>query len=90
MRNHQSRLTDFQVIVEQNVQVNRAWPVGEACCPVATKLLLDGQQLGKPAQILAAIVVFAILGKTTDWLIEIGFAPLLRWQDAFGKQDGTN
>jgi sulfonate transport system permease protein len=53
-------------------------------------LLLDGQQLGKPAQILAAIVIFAILGKTTDWLIEIGFAPLLRWQDAFGKQDGTN
>jgi sulfonate transport system permease protein len=53
-------------------------------------LLLDGQQLGKPAQILAAIVIFAILGKATDWLIEIGFAPLLRWQDAFGKQDGTN
>jgi sulfonate transport system permease protein len=53
-------------------------------------LLLDGQQLGKPAQILAAIVIFAILGKTTDWLIEIGFAPLLRWQDAFGKQGGAN
>ena len=32
-------------------------------------LLLDGQQLGKPAQILAAIVIFAILGKATDWLI---------------------
>jgi sulfonate transport system permease protein len=46
-------------------------------------LLIDGQQLGKPAQILAAIVIFAILGKTTDWLIEIGSAPLLRWQDAF-------
>jgi sulfonate transport system permease protein len=51
-------------------------------------LLIDGQQLGKPAQILAAIVIFAILGKTTDWLIEIGFAPLLRWQDAFGRQSG--
>ena len=49
-------------------------------------LLIDGQQLGKPAQILAAIVIFAVLGKTTDWLIEIGFAPLLRWQDAFGRQ----
>jgi sulfonate transport system permease protein len=46
-------------------------------------LLLDGQQLGKPAQILAAIVIFAILGKITDWLIEIASAPLLRWQDAF-------
>jgi sulfonate transport system permease protein len=52
-------------------------------------LLIDGQQLGKPAQILAAIVIFAILGKTTDWLIEIGFAPLLRWQDAFGRQGGA-
>jgi sulfonate transport system permease protein len=51
-------------------------------------LLLDGQQLGKPAQILAAIVVFAILGKTTDWLIEIGAAPLLRWQDAFSSKNG--
>jgi sulfonate transport system permease protein len=52
-------------------------------------LLIDGQQLGKPAQIMAAIVIFAILGKTTDWLIEIGFAPLLRWQDAFGRQGGA-
>ena len=52
-------------------------------------LLLDGQQLGKPAQILAAIVIFAILGKTTDWLIELGAAPLLRWQDAFGRQGGA-
>src|SRR6195256_2020160 len=50
-------------------------------------LLIDGQQLGKPAQILAAIVIFAILGKTTDWLIEIGTAPLLRWQDGFGRQN---
>jgi sulfonate transport system permease protein len=48
-------------------------------------LLLDGQQLGKPAQILAAIVIFAILGKLTDWLIEVGAAPFLRWQDAFGR-----
>jgi sulfonate transport system permease protein len=46
-------------------------------------LLIDGQQLGKPAQILAAITIFAILGKTTDWLIELASAPLLRWQDAF-------
>ena len=51
-------------------------------------LLLDGQQLGKPAQILAAIVIFAILGKTTDWLIEVATTPLLRWQDAFGRRSG--
>ncbi|MDE2377517.1 ABC transporter permease [Bradyrhizobium sp.] len=52
-------------------------------------LLIDGQQLGKPAQIVAAIVIFAILGKTTDWLIEIATAPLLRWQDAFGHERGA-
>ncbi|WP_441240646.1 ABC transporter permease [Tardiphaga sp. 768_D3_N2_1] len=46
-------------------------------------LLIDGQQLGKPAQILAAITIFALLGKTTDWLIELVTTPLLRWQDAF-------
>jgi sulfonate transport system permease protein len=53
-------------------------------------LLIDGQQLGKPAQILAAIVTFAILGKTTDWLIEVAAAPFLRWQDAFGRQGGAS
>jgi len=52
-------------------------------------LLIDGQQLGKPAQIVAAIVIFAILGKATDWLLEIGTAPWLRWQDAFGRS-GAN
>jgi sulfonate transport system permease protein len=46
-------------------------------------LLIDGQQLGKPAQIVAAIVAFAIIGKTTDWIIAAASAPLLRWQDAF-------
>ena len=51
-------------------------------------LLIDGQQLGKPAEILAAIIVFALLGKTTDWLIQLAFAPLLRWQDAFSSQGG--
>jgi sulfonate transport system permease protein len=52
-------------------------------------LLLDGQQLGKPAQIMAAIVIFAILGKLTDWLIEIASAPFLRWQDAFAPTKGA-
>ena len=44
-------------------------------------LLIDGQQLGKPAEIVAAIVAFAILGKTTDWLIALSAAPFLRWED---------
>ncbi|MBS7539536.1 ABC transporter permease [Ancylobacter lacus] len=44
-------------------------------------LLLDGQQLGKPAQIMAAIVVFAVLGKLTDALLVAASAPFLRWED---------
>jgi sulfonate transport system permease protein len=48
-------------------------------------LLIDGQQLGKPAQIVAAIVAFAILGKLTDWLIVRASAPFLRWEDRFAR-----
>ena len=41
-------------------------------------LLVDGQQLGKPDQILAAIIAFALLGKTTDWLlVAVRAAPAL-------------
>ena len=29
----------------------------------------------------AAIVAFAILGKTTDWMIATVAAPFLRWED---------
>jgi sulfonate transport system permease protein len=46
-------------------------------------LLVDGQQLGKPAQIVAAILVFAVLGKLTDGLLVAVSAPFLRWQDSF-------
>jgi len=46
-------------------------------------LLIDGQQLGKPAEIVAAILAFAVLGKATDAIVAIGMAPFLRWQDAF-------
>ncbi|MFX9718474.1 ABC transporter permease subunit, partial [Acinetobacter baumannii] len=47
-------------------------------------LLVDGQQIGKPDQIGAAILAFAVLGKLTDSLLVAATAPLLRWQDAFG------
>ena len=46
-------------------------------------LLIDGQQLGKPAQIVTAILTFAVLGKLTDTLLMAATAPFLRWQDAF-------
>jgi sulfonate transport system permease protein len=48
-------------------------------------LLVDGQQLGKPAQIVAAIVAFAIIGKTTDWIIAAAAAPFLRWEDVVAR-----
>ncbi len=44
-------------------------------------LLIDGQQLGKPAEIVTAIVAFAVIGKVTDWLIVGISAPFLRWED---------
>jgi sulfonate transport system permease protein len=46
-------------------------------------LLIDGQQLGKPAEIVAAILAFAVLGKATDSILAMSAAPFLRWQDAF-------
>jgi sulfonate transport system permease protein len=49
-------------------------------------LLIDGQELGKPAEIVAAIVAFAVVGKTTDWLIVLIAAPFVRWQDVV-RQD---
>lgn len=44
-------------------------------------LLVDGQQLGKPDQIVASIIVFALLGKLADALLVALTAPALRWQD---------
>jgi sulfonate transport system permease protein len=44
-------------------------------------LLLDGQQLGKPAQIIAAILTFAVLGKACDTLLVMLTRPLTLWQD---------
>lgn len=44
-------------------------------------LLVDGQQMGKPDRILAAIIAFAILGKIADSALVAATRPLLRWQD---------
>ena len=44
-------------------------------------LLLDGQQLGKPDQIVAAILAFAALGKLCDAVLVGLTQPLARWQD---------
>jgi sulfonate transport system permease protein len=44
-------------------------------------LLVDGQQLGKPDQIVAAIIAFALMGKAADSVLVAATAPLVRWQD---------
>jgi sulfonate transport system permease protein len=49
-------------------------------------LLIDGQQLGKPAEIVAALITFAVLGKLTDAMLAASAAPFLRWEDAFGSR----
>ena len=46
-------------------------------------LLVDGQQTGRPAIILASITAFAVLGKLTDWILAGTAARFLLWQDAF-------
>ena len=46
-------------------------------------LLVDGQMTGRPAIIISAILMFAILGKTTDWLLASAGSRLVRWQDGY-------
>lgn len=51
-------------------------------------LLVDGQQTGRPAVIIASIVLFAALGKVTDRVLAAGGARFTRWQDGFQNQRG--
>jgi sulfonate transport system permease protein len=44
-------------------------------------LLVDGQQLGRPDRIIAAIIAFAVLGKLADSLLLVLARPVLAWQD---------
>jgi len=49
-------------------------------------LMLDGQMTGRPAVIVASLILFAIAGKLSDWLLAALSARALRWQDSFGRQ----
>ena len=49
-------------------------------------LLVDGQATGRPAIMIASILLFALLGKATDTLLVVGAAPWLRWQDTFERK----
>ncbi len=44
-------------------------------------LLVDGQQLGRPDTIIAAIIAFAVLGKLADGVLVALSRPFLAWQD---------
>jgi sulfonate transport system permease protein len=46
-------------------------------------LLVDGQQTGRPAVIIASIALFAVLGKLSDRLLAAGGAHVTRWQDGY-------
>lgn len=49
-------------------------------------LLVLGQNTLSPETILASIVLFAIIGKLSDWLLKILEEKSLHWQDRFAKR----
>jgi sulfonate transport system permease protein len=48
-------------------------------------LMLDGQMTGRPATIVAALILFAIAGKVSDALLVAAGRRVLAWQDDFGS-----
>jgi len=44
-------------------------------------ILTNGEEVGRPDQVIAAIVAFALLGKATDWGLAQGARRLTNWQD---------
>ncbi len=53
-------------------------------------LLIDGQQFGKPTEIVAAILTFAVLGKLTDLVLVAVSASFLTWEDSFAARQGES
>ena len=48
-------------------------------------LLIDGQMTGRPNVVLSAILLFALLGKLSDIVLERISLRVLSWQDSFDK-----
>jgi sulfonate transport system permease protein len=48
-------------------------------------LMLDGQMTGRPATIVAALILFAVAGKVSDALLVATGRRVLAWQDDFGS-----
>ncbi len=58
-------------------------------------LMMDGEMMGRPATIIAALLLFAVLGKGTDLLLALLGRRLTYWQDSFaseqeGKRDAQD
>lgn len=52
-------------------------------------LMIDGQMTGRPAVIVASLILFAIAGKLTDAVLAGATRPFLAWQDGFGDMKGA-
>ena len=48
-------------------------------------LMMDGQMTGRPAAIMASLVLFAVLGKLSDLILVAATRPLVSWQDGFRR-----
>jgi sulfonate transport system permease protein len=44
-------------------------------------ILDDGEQTGRPERVLAALLLFGLCGKITDWVLALGGRRLVAWQD---------
>jgi sulfonate transport system permease protein len=44
-------------------------------------MLIEAQSLGRPAVVIASMILFGICGKATDVLLSVASARLLHWQD---------
>ena len=54
----------------------------------STRIAIVSPLLAVALTLVTMSILFAILGKTTDWLIQLAATPLLRWQDSFSAHGG--
>jgi sulfonate transport system permease protein len=50
-------------------------------------LLIDGQQTGRPANIIAAVLLFAVFGKASDLALAALGRRFVSWQDSFQRTE---
>jgi sulfonate transport system permease protein len=46
-------------------------------------VLIEGEETGRAANIIAAILLFAVFGKASDMVLALLGRPLVAWQDSF-------